>query len=150
MKNTKKIISILLAVIMSFSCIALVASAEEVDDYDTRVDGWNANYDLYLDYLFNDANYTSWNYVDINEKAMKDTMATWTAFALYDEAWRNYATHHISIEQAELILLAFLLRQQLIPQDILQRPGIVFYRLKYKTSAKAPFHSPSLLFGESY
>lgn len=108
MKNTKKIISILLAVIMSFSCIALVASAEEVDDYDTRVDGWNANYDLYLDYLFNDANYTSWNYVDINEKAMKDTMATWTAFALYDEAWRNYATHHISIEQAELILLALI------------------------------------------
>lgn len=108
MKNSKKIVSIILAVIMAFSCLSLVALAEEVDDYDTRVDGWNANYDLYLDYLFDDSNYTSWNYVDINEKAMKDTMATWTAFALYDEAWRNYATHHISIEQAELILLALI------------------------------------------
>ena len=108
MKKTTKLVSIILAVIMAFSCISVVAFAEEVDDYDKRVDGWNANYDLFLDHLFDDASFTSWSYVDINEKAMKDTMATWTAFALYDEAWRNYATHHISLEQAELILLALI------------------------------------------
>lgn len=107
MKKFTKIISVLLAMLMACSCF-VVASAEEVDDYDKRVDGWNANYDLFLDFLLDDNNFTSWNYVDINEKAMKDTMTTWTAFALYDEAWRNYATHHISIEQAELILLALI------------------------------------------
>lgn len=108
MKLTKKLLSVILAVVMACSCLSVIAFAEEVDDYDKRVDGWNANYDLFLDYLLDDTNYTSWSYVDINEKAMKDTMATWTAFALYDEAWRNYATHHISIEQAELILLALI------------------------------------------
>ncbi len=108
MKNLKKVVSIVLAALMALSCLSVVASAEEVVDYDSRVDGWNANYDLLLDYLFKDENYTSWNYVDVNEKAMTDTMAVWTAFALYDEAWRNYATHHISIEQAELILLALI------------------------------------------
>lgn len=108
MKKTTKILSVILAIVMACSCLSVVAFAEEVDDYDKRIDGWNANYDLFLDHLFDDASFTSWNYVDINEKAMKDTMATWTAFALYDEAWRNYATHHISIEQAELILLALI------------------------------------------
>lgn len=108
MKKTTKILSVILAMIMACSCLSVVAFAEEVDDYDKRVDGWNANYDLFLEHLFDDASYTSWSYVDINEKAMKDTMTTWTAFALYDEAWRNYATHHISIEQAELILLALI------------------------------------------
>lgn len=108
MKKTTKIVSILLAIIMSFSCLSVISFAEEIDDYDTRVDGWNANYDLFLDHLFDNSSFTSWSYVDINEKAMKDTMTAWTAFALYDEAWRNYATHHISIEQAELILLALI------------------------------------------
>ncbi len=106
MKKTTKLLSVILALIMAMSCLTVIASAEETDDYDARVDGWNANYDLFLDHLFDNESFTSWSYVDINEKAMKDTMATWTAFALYDEAWRNYATHHISIEQAELILLA--------------------------------------------
>ncbi len=108
MKRTTKIVSIILALVMSLSCLSVIAFAEETDNYDKRVDGWNANYDLFLAHLFDDSSFTSWNYVDINEKAMKDTMATWTAFALYDEAWRNYATHHISIEQAELILLALI------------------------------------------
>ncbi len=108
MKKLSKITSVLLAILMLFSCFAVIGSAEEIDDYDKRISGWNANYDLFLDHLFDNSSFTSWNYVDINEKAMKDTMATWTAFALYDEAWRNYATHHISIEQAELILLALI------------------------------------------
>ncbi len=106
MKKTTKIISLLLALIMAMSSFSVIVFAEEVDDYDKRVDGWNANYDLFLDHLFDNSAFTSWSYVDINQKAMQDTMNTWTAFALYDEAWRNYATHHISIEQAELILLA--------------------------------------------
>lgn len=108
MKKISKILSVVLAALMALSCFAVVASAEEVDNYDKRVDGWNANYELFLDHLFDDASFTSWNYVDINEKAMKDTMATWTAFALYDDAWRNYATHEIGLEKAELILLAII------------------------------------------
>lgn len=108
MKKTTKIVSIILALVMAMSCFSAIAFAEEVDDYDKRIDGWNANYDLFLDHLFDDNSFTSWKYVEINEKAMKDTMTAWTALALYDEAWRNYATHHISIEQAELILLALI------------------------------------------
>lgn len=108
MKKSTKILSVILSIIMACSCLSVIAFAEEVDDYDKRIGGWNANYDLFLDHLFDDSSFTSWNYVDINEKAMKDTMTAWTALALYDEAWRNYATHHISIEQAELILLALI------------------------------------------
>ncbi len=108
MKKTTKIVSVILAVLMTLSCFSAISFAEEVDNYDKRVAGWNANYELFLDHLFDDSSFTSWSYVDINEKAMKDTMATWTAFALYDEAWKNYATHHIGIEQAELILLALI------------------------------------------
>ncbi len=108
MKKLSKITSVILALLMAFSCFAVIGSAEEIDDYDKRIAGWNANYDLFLDHLFDNSSFTSWSYVDINEKAMTDTMTVWTAFALYDEAWRNYATHHISIEQAELILLALI------------------------------------------
>ncbi len=110
MKKFSKIISVLLAVIMAFSCVSVVAFAEEKDDYDLRVKGWNYNYELLLNQLFDDTGYTSWNYVNVNENAMVDTMNTWTALALYDEAWKNAVTHHISVEQAELLLLALIER----------------------------------------
>ena len=113
MKNFKKIISVLLAVIMAASCLSLVvnaASAKDNIDYDNYVDGWEKNYQFFIDQLIDDTAYTSWNYVNVNEKAMTDTMGYWTAFALYDEAWRNGAFHHIDIEQAELLILALIER----------------------------------------
>ena len=113
MKNFKKIISVLLAVIMTASCLSVVAFAKTADDeidYDSYVDGWEKNYQFFINQLLDDTAYTSWNYVNINEKAMTDTMGYWTAFALYDEAWRNGAFHHIDIEQAELLILALIER----------------------------------------
>lgn len=114
MKKLSKVLSVVLAMIMACSCFAFVASAEESTavDYTNRVNGWNANYELFLDHLFDDSSFTSWSYVDINEKAMKDTMATWTAFALYDEAWRNYVTKELDINQAKEILLAIIQRAE--------------------------------------
>ncbi len=113
MKNLKKIVSVLLAVIMASSCLSVVAfagTAKDDIDYDAYVDGWEVNYQFFINQLLDDTAYTSWNYVDINEKAMTDTMGYWTAFALYDEAWRNAAFHHIDIEQAELLILALIER----------------------------------------
>ena len=113
MKNLKKVISVLLAVIMTASCLSVVAfagTAKDDIDYDAYVDGWEVNYQFFINQLLDDTAYTSWNYVNINEKAMTDTMGYWTAFALYDEAWRNGAFHHIDIEQAELLILALIER----------------------------------------
>ena len=113
MKNFKKIISVLLAVIMTASCMSVLAfagTANDDIDYDAYVDGWEVNYQFFINQLLDDTAYTSWNYVNINEKAMTDTMNYWTAFALYDEAWRNGAFHHIDIEQAELLILALIER----------------------------------------
>ena len=113
MKNFKKIISVLLAVIMTASCMSVLAfagTANDDIDYDAYVDGWEVNYQFFINQLLDDTAYTSWNYVNINEKAMTDTMNYWTAFALYDEAWRNGAFHHIDVEQAELLILALIER----------------------------------------
>ena len=113
MKNFKKVISVILAVIMAASCLSVAASAATAKDdinYDYYVDGWEKNYQFFINQLLDDTAYTSWNYVNINEKAMTDTMGYWTAFALYDEAWRNGTFHHIDIEQAELLILALIER----------------------------------------
>ncbi len=113
MKNFKKIISVILAVIMTASCLSVVAFAGTSKDdinYDHYVDGWEKNYQFFINQLLDDTAYTSWNYVNINEKAMTDTMGYWTAFALYDDAWRNGTFHHIDIEQAELLILALIER----------------------------------------
>ncbi len=113
MKNFKKVISVILAVIMTASCLSVVASAATAKDdinYDYYVDGWEKNYQFFINQLLDDTAYTSWNYVNINEKAITDTMGYWTAFALYDEAWRNGTFHHIDIEQAELLILALIER----------------------------------------
>ncbi len=113
MKNFKKLVAVILAVIMTASCLSVVAfagTAKKDVNYDHYVDGWEKNYQFFINQLLDDAAYTSWNYVDINEKAITDTMGAWTALALYDEAWRNGTFHHIDINQAELLILALIER----------------------------------------
>lgn len=116
MKKTAKVISVVLAILMVLSVFPIVVFAENKNTNDgnpdetasERVDGWKTNYKLLLDTLLEDSKFTSWNYVDQNQKALKDTMNAYTAFALYDEAWKNYITHDVSVEEAEKILLAII------------------------------------------
>ncbi len=111
MKKTTKLVSILLAVLMAFSVLPIVALAEttEVDPgSDNRLATWKENYAFLIKTVLDDTNYTSYNYVDINKKAMQTEMDAYTAFALYDNAWRNYATKEINVENAKKILLALI------------------------------------------
>lgn len=106
MNKTAKIISVILAVVMALSVLPFAAFAAE-DDAD-RVAAWKANYSLVLEEVFDNTNYTSWNYVDQNKKAIDNTMAVYTAFALYDGAWINYASKSLEKDDAEKILLALI------------------------------------------
>ncbi|MBQ6066722.1 MAG: hypothetical protein IJK89_07855 [Clostridia bacterium] len=106
MNKTAKIISVILAVVMALSVLPFAAFAAEEDA--DRVAAWKANYGLLLEEVFDNTNYTSWNYVDQNKKAIDNTMAVYTAFALYDGAWTNYASKSLNIDDAEKILLALI------------------------------------------
>lgn len=109
MRRTAKIVSVVLAVLMALSLIPFAAFATaNTDDAADRVAGWKANYQLFLDTITDDSNYTSWNYVDQNKKALNNSLNAMTAFALYDEAWRNYATKEVSVANAEKILLGLI------------------------------------------
>ena len=88
MNKTLKIISVILAVVMALSVLPFAAFAAEEDA--DRVDSWKANYALLLEEVFDNAKFTSWNYVDQNRKAIDASDAALTAFALYDSAWINY------------------------------------------------------------
>ena len=112
MKKTAKLISVLLAVLMAFSVLPLAAFAETPENAsagsDSRLAAWKENYQFLIDTVLDDTNFTSYNYVDINKKAMQNEMNAYTAFALYDNAWRNYATKEINVENAKKILLALI------------------------------------------
>lgn len=107
MNKTAKIISVILAVVMALSVLPFAAFAAEEDD--ARVASWKANYALLLEEIFDDANYTSWKYVDENRKSIDASTAALTAFALYDGAWTDFIANggsDASPENAKLALLA--------------------------------------------
>ena len=109
MKRTAKIVAVALAVLMALTVVPFAAFASaKTDDAADRVAGWKANYQLFIDTILDNSNFTSWNYVDQNKKALTQQMDISTAFALYDSAWRNYATKEISIDNAEKILLGLI------------------------------------------
>lgn len=108
MKKTTRILAVVLSVVMALSVLPFVAFAEEPSENEVRVAGWKANYELFIDTVLDNANYTSWQYVDQNKKVIDQQLTTYTAFALYDSAWKNYATQEVSIEDAEQILLAMI------------------------------------------
>ena len=95
---TKKILAIILSVVMALSVCTVAFAAGAGDDSDQFV----------IDTLLDNTNYTSWEYVDINMKALNDQMAVYTAFALYDSAWKNYATKEVNISNAKAILLGLI------------------------------------------
>ena len=88
MNKSAKLISVILAVVMALSVLPFAAFAAE-DDAD-RVASWKANYGLLLEEVFDDTNYTSWNYVNVNRKAIDQSDSALAAFALYDGAWISF------------------------------------------------------------
>lgn len=98
MSKVTKILSVVLAVLMAFSVCAVAGFAADAPAYDPFV----------TDVLLDNTNYTSWNYVSINENKMNQTMDVLTAFALYDSAWKNYATNEVNVADAEEILLGLI------------------------------------------
>ena len=99
MRKLNKALAVLLAVILSLSVCTVAVFAADVP----------AAYDPYVvDTLLDNGNYTSWNYVNINENKMNQTMDVLTAFALYDQAWKNYATKEVNVADAEAILLGLI------------------------------------------
>jgi hypothetical protein len=99
MRKVTKVLAVILSLVLALS-VCSVAFAEEKtgDAYDKFV----------TDTLLDNSNFTSWKYVDLNSKAMDDTMAALTAFALYDQAWKNYATKEVNVADAEAILLGLI------------------------------------------
>lgn len=100
-----------MAVLMAVTVLPFAAFAEEApaaEASDARLKVWKDNYQFLIDTVLDDTNFTSYNYVDINKKAMQTEMDAYTALALYDNAWRNYATHEINKENAKKILLALI------------------------------------------
>lgn len=113
----KKILSIFLAIIMCFS-IVTVAFAEDANVPETRdaidenakevLDAWFENYWVLLDTLQNGENYAHYKYVVDNNKEIQDTMAVYTAFGLYDAAWKNYFSKEVNIDTCKQILMAMI------------------------------------------
>lgn len=107
MKKMTKIISVVLAALMILTVLPFAAFAAKEED-DARVAAWKENYQLVMDEVFDNENYVSWQYVDQNKKAINNTLNVYTAFALYDNAWVNYASKSINIDDAEKILLGLI------------------------------------------
>ena len=105
----KKILAILLASVMVFCAVPFCASAEEasVSSAD-RTAGWNANFGLVIDKLLNNEESAHWKYVAENNKAIADTMLTYTVFALYDNAWKNGFDQSVSVDTAEDVLVSLI------------------------------------------
>ncbi len=102
---------------MCFS-IVTVAFAEDANVPETRdaidenskevLDAWFENYWVLLDTLQNGENYAHYKYVVDNSKEIQDTMAVYTAFGLYDAAWKNYFSKEVNIDTCKQILMAMI------------------------------------------
>ncbi|MBQ6164223.1 MAG: hypothetical protein IK118_09465 [Clostridia bacterium] len=110
-KLSKKILAIVLAALLACTVIPFAAFAADEDAAgagtaaETRVNAWDVNYGFILDELFDDAQYTHWKYVAQNTESISKTMKAYTAFGLYDEAWRNAFDESVSVKTAKEILV---------------------------------------------
>ena len=110
-KLSKKILAIVLAALMACTVLPFAAFAADDDaagagtEAEVRVNAWDINYGFILDELFDDAQYTHWKYVAQNTESISKTMKAYTAFGLYDEAWRNGVTGDVSVKTAKEVLV---------------------------------------------
>ncbi len=109
---TKKILALLLALVMVLGAVPFFAFAEGEEEiveaaYD-RVDAWDANLAPVVANLLDNEQSAHWKYVAENNDVLRKTMITYTAFALYDNAWKNGFDQSVSVEEAEKILVSLL------------------------------------------
>lgn len=106
MKKPTKVLAVFLSVLMLISVLPFAAFAGETET--ERVASWKENDALLLDTVLDNNNFVSYRYVSENMKALNTTANVYTAFALYDNAWKNYVDKNVDIEDAEKILLAII------------------------------------------
>jgi hypothetical protein len=107
---TKKILAVILALVMAFSCAYVLAAADEAEPAttDEKVTAWKANLAPVIELLKRNESSTHWKYVAENNKNLSDTMLTYTIFALYDDAWKNGFDKSVSVETAEKVLVSLI------------------------------------------
>ncbi len=107
---TKKILALALAMLMILCAVPFTAFAADAQTQpsETRVAGWNNNFEIIITKLLNNQKSAHWKYVAENNQELANTMLTYTAFALYDGAWKNGFDHSVSIENAEKILCSLI------------------------------------------
>ncbi len=109
---SKKILAIALALLMVLCVVPYSAFAEstepELVSAQTRVNGWNGNFGIIITKLLNNEKSAHWKYVAENNENLARTMLTYTAFALYDDAWKNGFDNSVSIDNAEKILCSLI------------------------------------------
>ena len=113
MKNAKKVLAVILSLIMMLAVVPFVTLADaepEDNNIADRVDGWQDNYGLLLDYLFDNEAHIAYNYLLANDENLQKQVTMSTVLALHDDAWINAITGEADVEQAEAILLALVER----------------------------------------
>ena len=106
---TKKIVSVVLAVLMLLTVIPFAVFADEDDvTAESRVARWNQDAELVIDKLLDNTNSTHWKYVAENDQYLSKTMLTYTIFSLYDDAWKNGFDNSVSVDRAEEILVSLI------------------------------------------
>lgn len=108
---TKKILALVLALVMVFGAVPFFAFADEDETVVTAADtvaAWDENLAPVLAELFDNEASANWKYVAENDETLRKTMITYTAFALYDDAWKNGFDKSVSVEDAEKILVALI------------------------------------------
>lgn len=104
----KRILAILLALVMVFCMVPVMASAESDVSSADRTAAWDANFDLVIDKLLDNEESAHWKYVAENNEAIANTMLTYTVFALYDDAWKNGFDKSVSVDTAEDVLVSLI------------------------------------------
>ncbi|MCR5523586.1 MAG: hypothetical protein K6F64_08140 [Clostridia bacterium] len=108
---TKKILSVLLAVLMVCCVIPFAAFADgdaTVVSSSERVNAWNGKMNLVVNRLLDNEKSANWKYVAENNKELTDTMLTYTVFSLYDNAWQNAFDQSVSVDTAEKVLISLI------------------------------------------
>lgn len=111
MKNTKKLLAVILSALMLLAVVPFAAGASgtELDaEAAAKIAGWKANSQLLLDNVFDNTQHVGWNYVLANDESIQKEYTAYTVFGLYDDAWRNGIDGSVDEAKAEAVLVSVL------------------------------------------
>lgn len=104
----KKALALVLSLLMIVTVLPFASFAEEPTEAELRVEAWDANYDLFIDKLTDNADYANFKYVVDNDEEIANLMGVYTAFGMYDSAWTNAATGTVDKAICKEVLVAML------------------------------------------